>query len=367
MKELQTTLTRPVHYQQHPFIYRYADHQGMLMIPEIPMWQFSEQQMQDPTVVALAKQMLRELIEQNYNHPSIFAWSVDNESATDTPGGVAYFRTMYALAKELDPARAVSCADDRIALAADPAKNASSLADFVMWNEYFGTWDAPESLLPAAFDRVEKGYPGKMVIISEFGVPGLFASNATTADELRVATIRKHLALYSQRDWIGGAILWSYEDYRSYHNLRAQQDDEYVDHGLVDKNRQRKPSYFVWQHENEPARVEATWSFDPQGAPDGFAATVARRPETELPSYALLNYQLAWRVVDGAGKEVSKGEETLAEIGAQRSISARWQAPDAKNYHLELVLTRPTGFTAVRRSLNWNAPETGGYSGETPR
>jgi beta-glucuronidase len=364
MKNLQTTLTRPVHYQQHPFIYRYADHQGILMIPEIPMWQFSEEQMKNPKVIALAKQMLQELIEENYNHPSIFAWSVDNESATNTPGGIAYFRTMYALAKQLDPARAVSCADDRIAFTADPKTNASSLADFVMWNEYFGTWDAPESLLPTAFDRIDKGYPTKMVIVSEFGVPGLFATNATTADELRVATIRNHLALYAQHDWIGGAILWSYEDYRSHRNLRAQQDDEYVDHGLVDKDRQRKPSYYVWQRENEPARVEASWSYDVKGVPDGFTVTIARRTETELPSYELLNYQLTWRVVDGAGKEISAGQQMFADIGAPQRLSARWNSPDTKNYHLELNLVRPTGFTAVKRSMNWKPPQTGGYSGE---
>jgi beta-glucuronidase len=367
MKNLQTTLTRPVHYQQHPYIYRYADHNGILMIPEIPMWQFSEEQMKNPRVIALAGQMLRELIEQNYNHPSIFAWSVDNESATNTPGGIAYFRTLYALAKQLDPARAVSCADDRIAFTADPGTNASSLADFVMWNEYFGTWDAPESLLPAAFDRIDKGYPGKMVIVTEFGVPGLFATNAATADELRVQTIRKHLALYGQRDWIGGAILWSYEDYRSHRNLRAQQDDTYVDHGVVDKDRQRKPSYFVWQRENEPAQVMLAWSYDAKGAPDGFTATIARRPETELPSYELLNYQLQWRLLDAAGKEVSAGVRTFAAIGAPQTVSERWNSADTSDYHLELNLMRPTGFTAVKRSMDWSAPRTGGYAGEPAR
>jgi beta-glucuronidase len=364
MKNLQTTLTRPVHYQQDPLVYHYADHEGMLMIPEIPMWQFSEEQVKNPQVIALAKQMLQELIDENYNHPSIFAWSVDNENAGDTPGGVAYFKLMYALAKQLDPGRAVSCADDRIAFSPDPAKNASSFADFVMWNEYFGTWDAPESLLPAAFDRIEKGYPGKMVIVSEFGVPGIFATNPATADELRVATIRRHLALFARHDWIAGAILWSYEDYRSYHNLRAQQDDEYVDHGLVDKDRQRKPSYFVWQRENEPAQLELSWNYDAKGTPDGFIAGIARRPETDLPSYELLNYHLEWRVVDVAGKQISAGQETFADIGAPRSVTARWQAPDSKNLHLEVNLMRPTGFAAVKRSMNWNAPETGGYSGE---
>ena len=58
------------------------------------MWQFSEEQMSDPSVIALAKSMMREMIEQAGNHPSIFAWSVCNESATSTPGGRAYVKAM---------------------------------------------------------------------------------------------------------------------------------------------------------------------------------------------------------------------------------------------------------------------------------
>ena len=73
MKELQVTLTRPVHYPQHPFILDFADRNGILLIPEIPMWQFSEQQMQDPRVISLAQRMMTEMIEQAYNHPAILA------------------------------------------------------------------------------------------------------------------------------------------------------------------------------------------------------------------------------------------------------------------------------------------------------
>ena len=89
MKELQVTLTRPVHYPQHPFILDFADRNGILLIPEIPMWQFSEQQMQDPRVISLAQRMMTEMIEQAYNHPAIFGWSVCNESETNKPGGGA--------------------------------------------------------------------------------------------------------------------------------------------------------------------------------------------------------------------------------------------------------------------------------------
>ena len=89
LKALHTTLTRPVHYPQNPYILDYADRHGILLIPEIPVWQFSEAQLSNAKVQALARQQMQEMIEQAGNHPSIFAWSVANESATGTPGGIA--------------------------------------------------------------------------------------------------------------------------------------------------------------------------------------------------------------------------------------------------------------------------------------
>ena len=358
MKNLQTTLTRPVHYQQDPYIYDYADRNGILMIPEIPMWQFSESQMTNPKVLALAKQLLHELIEQNYNHPAIFAWSMENESATDTPGGNQYFKTMYAYAKQLDPGRYVSFADDVIT-SVDPAVNASRFADFIMWNEYFGSWDGPESLLPGAFEKIAKGYPDKMVLVTEFGYPGVFATDEATADKMRARIIRKQMALFAQQDWIGGAILWCYADYQSSHNLRPGQTDQYVDHGIVDKNRQRRPSYFVWQQENAPAHMQLNWRYDAKGVPTGFDATIARRSEQEIPSYPLRDYRVEWRVVDSVGAKIAADQKTLLPMGPAQTVGGNWGEVKSPMLRVELSLYRPTGFLALRKTLTWRTPQEG--------
>ena len=363
LKNLQVTLTRPVHYQQDPFIYDYADRNGILMVPEIPMWQFSEAQMTNPKVISLAKQILHEMIDQNYNHPSIFAWSMENESATNTPGGNAYFRTMYAYSKELDPKRYVSFADDMIAFV-DPAENASRLADFIMWNEYFGSWDAPESLLPAAIEKIGRGYPDKMVLITEFGYPGVFAVDSRTADKERVRIIRNRLKLYAKQDWIAGAIFWCYQDYHSFHNLRPGQPDSYVDHGVVDKNRQRRPSYFVWQEENEPAHIDIHWVYDKGGVPVGFQAVVSRRAEDEIPSYPLENYSVRWRVLDGKKAQVAGEEHTLDRIGPSSTVTGAWKTGGTGAYRLEFTLYRQTGFAAGTRVLTWRNPQEGGLTEE---
>jgi beta-glucuronidase len=360
MKELQMTLTRPVHYPQHPTILDYCDRNGILLIPEIPMWQFSEQQMADPKVIQLAQQMMQEMIEQAYNHPSIFAWSVCNESATATPGGRAYFKTMYDFVKRLDPDRYVSYADDRIAFVENPADNAASLADFIMWNEYFGAWHGPASLLPDIFERINRNYPTKMVVISEFGTPGIFAPDAKAADKLRSRIFREQLEIVGKQDWIAGIVMWCYQDYRSHRNLWPGQTAGYVDHGVVDENRQRRPSYKVWQELNSPAHIHLEWQYSPDRWPVGFRAAIERRGPDEIPSYALRKYRVAWELRDDAGTQVASGEKALAEIGPPQPLEASWQPGAAKSLRLRLRLYRPTGFIAAEKVLDWWEPRTGG-------
>lgn len=365
MKNLQMTLTRPVHYPQPPAVLNYCDRHGILLIPEIPVWQFSEQQLSDPKVIALARQMMREMIEQDFNHPSIFAWSTCNESATDTPGGIAYFKTMYHFIKSLDPDRFVSYADDRIAFVEDPNQNAASIADFVMWNEYFGTWHGPESALPAAIERIRRNYPDKTVMVSEFGVAGVFAPDAQAADKLRVQILRDQMAMFSRQPRIAGALFWCYQDYKSHRNLWPGETEGIVNTGLVDENRQRRPSYFAWQELNSPAHLSVEWQYNADRLPAGFRALIERRGLDEIPSYALRDYRVVWKVQDDDNHVLAAGQKALPEVGPPRSLEINWQmAASPKAVHLLLRLYRPSGFVAAEKTLDWWQPRTGGMTGE---
>jgi beta-glucuronidase len=360
MKELQVTLTRPVHYPQHPFILDYADRNGILLVPEIPMWQFSEQQMQDPKVIALAKQMMTEMIEQDYNHPSILGWSVCNESETNKPGGRRYFEVMYDLVKKLDPDRYVSYADSHIAEGTDPRINAASVADFVMMNEYFGTWSGPKENLIPALDRANRDYPTKMFFISEFGAAGMFAPDKKAGDELRVRIMREQLEIFRKYDFIAGAILWCYQDYKSHRNLRPGERSGMVEMGIVDENRQRYPSFRVWQEENTPADVRLKWTYE-DGRPVGFEATISRRGEDWLPSYNMHSYRAEWELRDATGALVWQGSKRLSDIGPPQTIEADWPVR-SRGYRLRLRLLRPTGFPAWERSIDWWEGISGGDS-----
>jgi beta-glucuronidase len=353
MKELQVTLTRPVHYPQHPAILDFADHNGILLIPEIPMWQFSEAQMTDPRVIALAKQMMTEMVEQAWNHPAILGWSVCNESQTNTPGGRRYFELMYGLVKGLDPDRYVSYADNQIAGGADPKINAASVADFVMMNEYFGTWSGPEEGLIPSLERAGRDYPDKMFIVSEFGAAGLFAPDKVAGDALRRHIITSQMEIFRRFDFIGGAILWCYQDYQSHRNLRPGMTSGEVEMGVVDENRQRYPSFYLWKDENSPALVDLRWQQEPWRPPSGFSATVARRGEDSLPSYTLREYRAEWELRGADGSVLLDGSSNLPDIGAPYTVTGAWPATNQRGLKLIFRLRRPTGYVAFEKTLDW--------------
>jgi beta-glucuronidase len=360
LKTLQVTLTRPVHYPQNPFILDYADRQGILLIPEIPVWQFSEAQMRDPKVLALAKEQMREMIEQAGNHPSIFAWSVCNESDTSTPGGIAYFRAMREFIRQLDPDRFISYADDNLTKLQRPEDSAANDADFVMMNEYFGSWHGPASALSASLDKVDRLFPYKMVIISEFGLPGVFGIDTEDADRMRVKIIEDQIPQLAERDWIAGAIFWCYQDYKSRRNLRPGLEEGYVDHGLVDEYRQRRPSYYVWKEVNTPASLQGRFDRSTSGSPASFSATVQANSIEKLPSYPLHDYRLEWDVRDDNNKIIASGAQPLPDLSRAQTVVGRLQ-PLAKTgaLRLHLTLLNPVGLVAAENNVDWRRNEAG--------
>ena len=318
LKALHTTLTRPVHYPQNPYILDYADRHGILLIPEIPVWQFSEAQLSNAKVQALARQQMQEMIEQAGNHPSIFAWSVANESATGTPGGIEYFRMMRDFIRSIDPGRYVSYADDNLPKLERAEQSAANDADFLMMNQYFGTWHGPAAALLPALDRVNQLFPKKMVIISEWGYPGFFAKDPREADPERIRTLQEQMPLMAARDWIAGTIQWCYQDYKSRRNLWPGQAEGYVEHGVVDEARQRKPSYEVWKEMTAPAKLETHWVRD-ANAVTGFVGTVTPNSPADIPYFPLHDYEVAWSLLDEKGKRCRKRKSEVCVLEPGRA------------------------------------------------
>lgn len=349
LRALHTTLTRPAHYPQHSEVLDYADRHGILLIPEIPMWQFSEAQMKDPRVLALAGRMLEEMIAQDGNHPSVFAWSLCNESDARLPGGLAYIEAMKARVRELDPDRFVTFADADLSVVKPwPDMAAAHAVDFLMANAYFGTWSGAEDEVEPWLDFMDRTYPDKLVIVSEFGYPGPFSRNPEEADRRRIENFTSQMEAFQRRDFVAGAILWTYQDYKSHRNLWTGQTSGYVDHGLVDEYRQRKPSYAAWETLTRPLQVRIDWNVGEKGL-RGFAATLQRNGPERLPSYPLENHRVRWDVLDQQRRRIAGGERVLPSLERAVRVDDAWKpVPELYEATLRLTVEAPDGTEVAR-------------------
>lgn len=339
---LHVTLTRPVHYPQPQTVLDAADRDGILLIPEIPIWQMTEAQLADPRLLPLAKRQMEEMIAEAGNHPSVLAWSVMNESDASKPGGLAFFRAMKAHINALDPGRFVTFADSDVSIA--PWKPAQALreADFIMANAYFGTWSGGAESVEPWLDFFDKTYPDKMLVISEFGWPGPFSADPKAADAARVENLLGQMAAFEKRSFVGGAIFWAYQDYHSNRNLYAGSVDGYVDHGVVDEYRQRKPSYAVWERRNRALDIAVSWTVG-EGGLRGFTAKVAPRAAGALPSYPLIGQKVRWKALDQNGAVVGESAPTDLDLATPASVTGAWDKPVDGVVRLTLDVLTSTG------------------------
>jgi hypothetical protein len=112
IKEMGANFVRLGHYQQSPLVLALCDELGLLVWEEIPWCRGG---LGGERYQKQARDMLRALIDQHFNHPSVILWGLGNEN--DWPGDFevfdqgkirAFMTELNALAHELDPTRRTS-------------------------------------------------------------------------------------------------------------------------------------------------------------------------------------------------------------------------------------------------------------------
>ena len=219
MKAMGGNFTRIMHYPQATNLLDYCDEVGMLLIEEIPVWGKGNPELTPGN--PLTKQWLREMIERDYNHPSVVGWSVANEIADGdlegrkiSPKVYDYVKTMIEYVGALDSSRLKTYVSFTVGNAEKRGDDPADLCDIVCFNSY-GEADK-------LAEKCHALWPNKPLFVSEIGKSqiGLDPDEAVLAESLETAI--KDL---KKLDYVVGSSLWTYNDYRSrYEGTPASQN-----------------------------------------------------------------------------------------------------------------------------------------------
>ena len=312
-------LSRISHYPVSTELLDWADRHGLLIISEAGNWQLTPAQMASPVMREKYRTQMREMVERDWNHPSVIAYSLGNEFQSQTVEGKAWVKDMYAFAKSIDPSRLVTFASYMVFRPSikKPEDEASQYVDFISANIYGGHLEN--------LRRIHALYPDKPVYVSEFGQ----RADEVKSEEERVDYLRRAMADFRQCDFLVGASVWTFNDYES--SFPGSAANGYRPWGLVAPDRAPRAMYDAWKKEFSPAVVTVR-----PLASGGFEISVTVRKD--FPSYTLRGYKLK------AGGRVFDLPVLTPGESKTFTLEAGDGGPAAKTIELE----KPGGFVILK-------------------
>jgi beta-glucuronidase len=341
MKEAGMEFQRLTHYTPSEYFYDLADRYGMLIISEAGNWQLTPNQMDSDSIRTKFRSQFREMVERDWNHPSIIAYSVGNEYLSNLPAGQRWAKDMITYARELDPTRLYTFATMQLnALFKKPEDEASQYVDFICTNTYGNH--------ARALDHIHQTYPDKPILISEWGVRAdnkveAWQSNAANdnsnfaeGEMHQVTHISDVLKEIRKRPYVIGASWWTYNDYQSRHY--GTNPNGYRPWGLVRPDRTLRPGYEMYQKEMSPAVVEKS-GFTP-GKQGIHRLTLKVTARNDFPAYGIKGYYFKIKDQSYPISPLNPGESTEVSIpvaGFEKSV--------------KVTLLKPSGFISNQTTI----------------
>lgn len=249
IKELGANTIRLAHYQHSQDFYDACDEYGFVVWAEIP---FISVFNKDPAAHENCISQLKELIVQNYNHPSICFWGISNEILI---GGISEklvenHKELNALAKEMDPTRLTTIAHVSMTPVESPMHH---ITDVISYNHYFGWYGGKMEDNGPWFDKFHAMHPDLCVGVSEYGCEGVITNHGPNPackdySEEYQALYHEHMAkVLAERPWLWSSHVWNMFDF----GCAARKEGGVAgrnNKGLVTMDRKtKKDSYYVYQ------------------------------------------------------------------------------------------------------------------------
>jgi len=251
--EVGCTTIRLAHYQHDQYFYDLCDERGLVIWAEIP---YISKHM--PTARENTISQMKELVVQNYNHPSIVVWGLSNEISIggSTEDLLENHRILNDLCHELDKTRLTTIAAVSMCKMDDPYLQ---IPDVVSYNHYFGWYGGDTSMNGPWFDKFHAMHPNIPIGCSEYGCEAL---NWHTSDPRQGDYTEEYQAYYHEelikqlfsRKYMWATHVWNMFDFGA--DGRNEGGENGQNHkGLVTFDRKyKKDSFYAYKAwlSNEP-------------------------------------------------------------------------------------------------------------------
>ena len=301
IKELGANTIRLAHYQHAQEFYDLCDENGMIVWAEIP---YITMHMSDGTENTLSQ--MRELVVQNYNHPSIVCWGLSNEITAASAVNeelLENHRKLNDLCHALDMTRPTVMADVFMLETDSPMLE---IPDMNSYNLYFGWYLGELEQNDSFFDAYHTTYPDRVIGLSEYGAdanPAYHSAKPERGDytEEYQCIYHEHMAkMIEERPYLWATHVWNLFDFA------ADGRDEGGKHGVNQKGlvtidrKLKKDAFYLYK---------AYWSKTPFVHVCGRRYVDRTEDVTEIKVYS--NGQSVTLFVDGVERETSEGSKVF--------------------------------------------------------
>lgn len=245
--ELGATTIRLAHYQHDQYFYDLCDEKGLVIWAEIPYISSHMPGGRENTI-----SQMKELVVQNYNHPSIVVWGLSNEitmTGSSTPDLLENHNILNDMVHEMDKTRLTTMAVVSMCDIHDPY---IQIPDTVSYNHYFGWYGGDTSMNGPWFDNFHKEFPNIPIGVSEYGCEAL---NWHTSDPKQGDYTEEYQAYYHEelikqlytRPYLWATHVWNMFDFGA--DARNEGGENGQNHkGLVTFDRKyKKDSFYAYK------------------------------------------------------------------------------------------------------------------------
>jgi hypothetical protein len=258
LKDLGANVTR-AHYLLDERLLDRLDREGIMVWNEAPIWQRDHRAnlLKYPTQRTRAWLSVRRTVKAARSHPAVITHSVANELSftPDSHPGTARFLTVAAqYARELDPTLPIAL--DIKSRPGFTEQFTYDHFDILGLNQYFGwyPWVPDFDLLEPYIQEMHDLYPGRALVMTEFGAEGLPEMADAPADQkggylFQADHAARTLDVVDRSPYLSGAIYWTLREFEIYPGWTGGApripDNTRHHKGLLTYGGERKPAWQV--------------------------------------------------------------------------------------------------------------------------